>query len=128
MALPPVAAPALEEPPVGDMPTDDMAMEEAGPTVLLTVLVKPDGTFILERGAPMDAMPVEGEGLIDAGAEPVMEEAAGEEFPEIGPLMKAILDTINDADGGGEGAFDAGFNDSGAPTPAAPAAGNAQKY
>lgn len=102
MAIAPAAAPPVPADPMmpaGDDAAlaDDMSMEE-GPAgrVIATIMQNDDGTWSLQTGDEPEPMP---EG--DAPAE-AMEPAPAQTFDNKGRLMKAILDLLDESEGGGE--------------------------
>jgi len=114
--MPPPDLGAMPPPDMGAPPMDDMAMEapveEEDPgEVVLTVLKKADGSFVLEgAGAPADmgGLPPEPgmEGAAPAGPEP-------QTFDDVGDLLTAIHNLVDPANPEGPQAqadFEAGFN------------------
>lgn len=110
-------------PAAGDADADPAAdAGAAGPTVLCTVMLNADGSFGLTKGDEPEPGEVMG---ADAGQP--------QSFDGPGPLLKAVLDIVQNAQNTGEGSpdanFDAGYNGDSAPMAASPkAAGPAARY
>lgn len=105
--------------------TEDTAQDGAGeedtdaPVVLCTILLNADSTFQLikgdeEDGGEEDGMSGEAAEGMPPAAGGVAARPAGESFDSPGPLLKAVLDMLKEAEdrngGSAQENFDAGFN------------------
>lgn len=109
--------------PAGMQPADDTMEEEpedaGGPVVLCTIMDNGDGTFQLikgdeEDGGEEDGMSGEAAEGMPPAAGGVAARPAGESFDSPGPLLKAVLDMLKEAEdrngGSAQENFNAGFN------------------
>lgn len=102
--------------PAGDDTGADAGADASQPTVLCTITQNSDGSFGLVSGDED-----EGDGT-DAGAAGGDDASKPQTFSDIGPLLKAIMTVLQQAQDGGAGSsqsnFDQGFSGGASASPA----------